>query len=575
MALTLKLDDIKPLLGAVGLGQDPTPAPKPVNAIPPPPLQMPPTPAAAGFSEWAGDPQNAKKVTDGITQPGTPLLPPPPAPPLGANMPPPPQMASANPPPGKDMSFLAPPSPSMPGPPPAMGASTPNFSQQTKMNADIANNPDAYQKPMLKHAGFVGNLLNFGTAGLLGAAGGLHGDPGAGADWIAQQAAIDRGIPAANAAQYDLRNVKPLKDAAQLADINSQTAQRNADADKKSQQADDMTPFTLSPAQAQAINQPALAGTTATMRDYNRLLGMAGNNNTSSANNKNTNDAKVKIAATKAEVAALKPKQRDDQYIAIMSKPAAERTPDELAFKSGYEQYIKTSKTDPGVSRAVAGAMARPLQTVDPNTNNVIYQTAGNAIKSGAAAPASMDYAAEKGLQKDFTSGAASKNLNAFNTASAHLATLGQAAEALHNNDIQGLNRFGNEYNKQTGSPAPTNFQAVKSAVAGEVSKTFKGGQATDAEIKEFNDAVSSANSPAQLRGVISTYQDLMDSKREALQQQYTQGMQGKPNFGTPAVNGKKGITPPPTGGAPTEGQTKVNSHGDKVKFSGGKWGPA
>jgi len=417
------------------------------------------------------------------------------------------------------------------------------------MDADIAANPGAYQKPMLKKAGFVGNLLNFGTAGLLGAAGGLKGDPGAGADWVAQQAAVDRGVPAANANTYDLRNVKPLRDAAALADTQSQTAQRNALGEKASQQASDLVPVPLTKEQAAAINQPGLEGTGMTPRDYNHLVGQAGNNNTSQANNKNTNDTKVKLAATKAEVAALKPKQRDDQYIAIMSKPAAERTPDELAFKSGYEQYIKTSKTDPGVSRAVAGAMARPLQTVDPNTNNVIYQTAGNAIKSGAAAPTSMDYAAEKGLQKDFTSGAASKNLNAFNTASAHLATLGQAAEALHNNDIQGLNRIGNEYNKQTGSPAPTNFQAVKSAVAGEVSKTFKGGQATDAEIKEFNDAVSSANSPAQLRGVISTYQDLMDSKREALQQQYTQGMQGKPNFGTPAVNGKKGITPPPTGG--------------------------
>jgi hypothetical protein len=101
----------------------------------------------------------------------------------------------------------------MGGAPPDMGASTPNFSTQTKMDADIANNPDAYQRPMLKKAGFIGNLLNFSTAGLLGAAGGLKGNPSAGVDWIAQQAAIDRGIPAANAAQYRLRNVQPLQDA--------------------------------------------------------------------------------------------------------------------------------------------------------------------------------------------------------------------------------------------------------------------------------------------------------------------------------------------------------------------------
>lgn len=271
MALTLKLDDIKPLLGAVGLGEDPTPAPKPVNNIPPPPMQLPPTPAAAGFTEWASDPQNAKKVSDGITQPGTPLLPPVQ----------PPQMASVTPP------NIAPPGGVTPTP-------TPNIAPPT-MQQDMAANPGQYQHPTFaKGRGVVGNGLTLLTAGLTGAAGGLgNKDPLAGVNWVNQERANDAAIPAANASTYDLRNVKPLRDAAQLEDVKSQTNQRNALAEKANQTAADLVPVPLTKEQAAAINQPALEGTGMTPRDYNRLVGLAGNNNTSKANNAATNDTRA------------------------------------------------------------------------------------------------------------------------------------------------------------------------------------------------------------------------------------------------------------------------------------------
>ena len=306
--VSFDMSDIKPLLSAVGLGQDPTPAPKPINSQPPPPLQLPPTPAAAGFTEWASDPQNAKKVTDGITPPGAPLLPPPPpaTPPLGANVPLPPgagQMASVNPPQQPSPAFLNPPTPTAP---PAAASAPPT------MAADMAANPSQYQKPGLVGQGLKGALLFGIPAALQSLGSGLsnmgRGNPTAGMKLIENQAAIDRGIPAANIAEYNARNIQPLQSAAQLADTQSQTTQRNAAAAKANQQADDMEPFTLSPAQASAINQPALAGTTATMRDYNRLLGMAGNNNTSASQQpKHERHARSPLAATNEQVAAMKP----------------------------------------------------------------------------------------------------------------------------------------------------------------------------------------------------------------------------------------------------------------------------
>ena len=113
------LSDIKPLISSLGLGQAP-PTPPNMSQLPPPPMQPAPTPAAAGFSEWAGDPQNRSKVADGIVQPGTPLFPAPAASPspapggLGANIPIDPSASrfSIMPPQRAPMAFLNPPVPS-------------------------------------------------------------------------------------------------------------------------------------------------------------------------------------------------------------------------------------------------------------------------------------------------------------------------------------------------------------------------------------------------------------------------------------------------------------------------------
>ena len=107
-----------------------------------------------------------------------------------------------------------------------------------------------------------------------------------------------------------------------------------------------------------------------------------------------------------------------------------------------------------------------------------------------------------------------------------------QAADALDNGDVRGLNAIGNQLGYQFGSDKTTNFNVIKNALSGEISKVFKGGQATDAEIKQVEQPFSSANSPAQLKGAIDNAVALMNSKRNALQQQYQAGVQAKPNFG-------------------------------------------
>ena len=138
----------------------------------------------------------------------------------------------------------------------------------------------------------------------------------------------------------------------------------------------------------------------------------------------------------------------------------------------------------------------------------------------------------EKKVGTDFTSGDAAKSLTAFSTAIEHAGQLSKATDELDNTDNRTLNKIGNSLGYQFGSDKTTNFNVIKNALSGEISKVFKGGQATDAEIREVQGPFDTANSPEQLKGAIKNAIALMNSKRDALKQQYQSGVQGKPNFG-------------------------------------------
>lgn len=281
-SVNFDLSDIKPLIQKLGLGQAPDAA-KPVDQLPPPPMQPPqPTPAVAGFSEWSADPQNQQKVAHGITPPGQPIIP------SDVRA-----QASLTPPPTQtpQMASVAGP-PSMPSPTLPNVSATPD-PLQTKLQADrgelnrlqtTGSGASQVKNPWLHGIAKFGDVASNFVLPALGLPNGAASLPGTTAHNVQLQRQKQGQIAG---------DQEDIKDSLANQDTQSQTAQRNADAAKKNQQADDLTPFALSPAQAAAINQPALAGTTATMRDYNRLLGMAGNNNTSTTNNQNTNNTRA------------------------------------------------------------------------------------------------------------------------------------------------------------------------------------------------------------------------------------------------------------------------------------------
>jgi hypothetical protein len=172
--------------------------------------------------------------------------------------------------------------------------------------------------------------------------------------------------------------------------------------------------------------------------------------------------------------------------------------------------------------------LATALQRVAPGAKDNFLRQLSAAYPNYSQG----NFGIEKKVGEEFTSGDAAKNLAAFNTAIEHAQQLGNATDALDNGDMRGLNKIGNALGYQFGSDKTTNFNVIKSALSGEISKVFKGGQATDAEIREVQGPFDSANSPAQLKGAIENAVRLMYSKRDALNQLYESGVKAKPNFG-------------------------------------------
>jgi hypothetical protein len=125
---------------------------------------------------------------------------------------------------------------------------------------------------------------------------------------------------------------------------------------------------------------------------------------------------------------------------------------------------------------------------------------------------------------RDFTSGVSSRRVTANNTAINHLETMSELADKLNNKDTRIVNLAGNAFATATGQPAPTNFDAAKQLVAAEVIKAVVANGGGVKEREEAAQNFARANSPAQLKGVILTYKELLGGQLQSLEGQYKAG---------------------------------------------------
>lgn len=134
--------------------------------------------------------------------------------------------------------------------------------------------------------------------------------------------------------------------------------------------------------------------------------------------------------------------------------------------------------------------------------------------------------------EKDFATGKQGNSVRSFNVALSHLDTMEQLSDALNNKDTQLINQIGNTIATQTGSAAPVNFEAAKKIVGDEIVKAIVGSGGGVHDREEAAKTISAASSPAQLKGVINTYKELMRGQIGGLRDQY-KSTTGKDDFDT------------------------------------------
>ena len=120
-----------------------------------------------------------------------------------------------------------------------------------------------------------------------------------------------------------------------------------------------------------------------------------------------------------------------------------------------------------------------------------------------------------------FNQGKQGNAIRSFNVLLTHLDTLDSLSDALDNGNIQAVNRLGNAFAKATGKAAPTNFEGVKHIVGDELVKAVTGGAGALGDREAIAATINSANSPAQLRGMIHNYKELAVGQLTGLEGQY------------------------------------------------------
>ena len=178
--------------------------------------------------------------------------------------------------------------------------------------------------------------------------------------------------------------------------------------------------------------------------------------------------------------------------------------------------YLQTGQLPTGLGKAASGLRTQVMnRATELSTGKPAADVAGGIVE------AKQDVAGRGQAVKAFSTGKQGQQVNAFNTAIDHLGTMDKLSDALQNGDVKAFNALGNTIARQTGQPAPTNFDAAKQIVTAEVIKAVvaSGGGVTERQEAERNFAA--ANSPAQLKGLINTYQDLLGGQLKSLNLQY------------------------------------------------------
>lgn len=218
---------------------------------------------------------------------------------------------------------------------------------------------------------------------------------------------------------------------------------------------------------------------------------------------------------------------------------AAETRRHNQATETRMAEIAAARNQTPGDGSGLVGE--EHLKTLAPARQQMIRAMASGAIP--APSPNSRSNEAQRNLsdllafdptfttqraqvRKAFATGPDGKNIGALNTAIVHLGRMGEAGDALQNGTFVPGNEAYNWLKDRFGSDKVTNFGLLKDAVAGEMAAALKG-NATDIEIEKMGKSIRSANSPAQMKGVIQEGMAVLNDKARTYQERYQQSVPG------------------------------------------------
>lgn len=214
---------------------------------------------------------------------------------------------------------------------------------------------------------------------------------------------------------------------------------------------------------------------------------------------------------------------------------------------------LKTGQDPKNLGRGAQGA-----QNLIAIQNRKAEIMAENGWSTDDVAAMQQKFKAQQGVLKEFESGKDSRSVGSYNTLVSHLETFRAAIAALGNGDTRAFNWFRQEWNRQTGNPAPTNFEGVKELVGDEIIKAATGGAGALGDREGIKKTLDAVSSPQALNSMVDQYRDLSIGQLKTFRRRYEFGT-GRKDFDemlapeTRAYFGDGGTSPggaaPATGG--------------------------
>jgi hypothetical protein len=165
--------------------------------------------------------------------------------------------------------------------------------------------------------------------------------------------------------------------------------------------------------------------------------------------------------------------------------------------------------------------------------------------------------------RKDFASGKAAGNITALNTTMGHLKSLADAGEELQNSNYPAWNMVANAASRATGDPRVDRFNVARNAVATEAAKVFRQTGMSEKEIQDWRESFNANASKDQLHGNIAQTMELLNSRIDALRDQYNNGMkttkqiEGLQLLSPKAQDAYKYVMSKTSGGAPASSSNR------------------